>query len=74
MTYCQWKEWKELSGWKGSWPGGTTTDPNACFVSEYALNNAKEDWAESFELYFCDPETLKELCPKKYKFIHDIFP
>jgi len=72
MSSSEWKAFKELSDWKGSWPGGTY-DSSAKFVSEYAKTNAKEDWAESFAYYFCDPSTLKSRAPEKYDFLNDMF-
>ena len=72
LTSAQWSDWRDLSGWEGYWPNGTP-DPSANFVSEYAETNAKEDWAETFEFYFCEWAALLHRAPEKFRFINDIF-
>jgi hypothetical protein len=39
------------------------------FVSEYALSNDFEDFAESYRAYVRDPELLKFVNPEKYEFM-----
>jgi hypothetical protein len=68
LSSSEWSDFKELSGWSGGDP-----DPSAEFVSSYAETNADEDWAESFEHYFLDPEELKADARSKYDFLNDMF-
>lgn len=65
-------EFKEISGWTS----GGKYDDDAQFVTSYARTNAREDWAESYSYYFCDPERLKDPddgAPEKYEFINGLF-
>ena len=39
------------------------------YISDYATTNAKEDFAESYEEFFVDPENLQNKAPKKYEAI-----
>ena len=39
------------------------------FVSEYALTNQYEDFAESYNSYVNDPEALAFLAPEKFAFM-----
>jgi hypothetical protein len=39
------------------------------YISDYATTNAREDFAESYEEFFVDPENLKQKAPKKYEAI-----
>jgi hypothetical protein len=39
------------------------------YVSDYATTNAREDFAESYEEFFADPENLKQKAPQKYEAI-----
>lgn len=42
------------------------------YISDYAKTNHREDFAESFEEYFVDPEKLKEQAPEKHDVIHEM--
>jgi hypothetical protein len=42
---------------------------NACFISDYAATDRREDFAEAFETYFLDPVELHKKCPQKYNFM-----
>lgn len=44
-------------------------DKEAKFVSAYAHTNPKEDFAETFENFFRNPEILKKRCPDKFLFM-----
>lgn len=39
------------------------------YISDYARTNAREDFAESYEEFFADPENLKAKAPEKYEAI-----
>lgn len=39
------------------------------YISDYAQTNAREDFAESYEEFFVDPENLKQTAPEKYEAI-----
>ena len=39
------------------------------YISNYAQTNAREDFAESYEEFFVDPENLKQTAPEKYEAI-----
>jgi len=41
------------------------------FVSDYAMTNKYEDFAESYRAYVRDPEMLQVLSPDKYSFLRD---
>lgn len=41
------------------------------FVSDYAMTNKYEDFAESYRTYIRDPEKLQILAPEKYEFMQD---
>ena len=41
----------------------------AAFVSKYAATNPRDDFAETFDAFFHDPENLKAQCPAKYAFM-----
>ncbi len=41
-------------------------------ISEYAKNNRLEDFAESFEEFYKNPERLKAECPEKYEKIAEL--
>ncbi|HPS91112.1 MAG TPA: hypothetical protein PKV33_03055 [Methanothrix sp.] len=41
------------------------------FVSDYAMTNKLEDFAESYQAYTRDPEKLQIMNPDKYAFMHD---
>jgi hypothetical protein len=42
------------------------------YVTEYAKTNHREDFAESFEEYFSDPENLKDKAPEKHQAVKDM--
>lgn len=42
------------------------------FVSEYALSNDFEDFAESYKVYVRNPELLRAVNPEKYEFMREI--
>jgi hypothetical protein len=42
------------------------------FVSEYALTDEFEDFAESYRVYVRDPELLKLVNPEKYEFMRQV--
>jgi hypothetical protein len=39
------------------------------FVSDYAQTNMREDFAETYKTYVCDPEKLSFYSPEKYEFM-----
>jgi hypothetical protein len=39
------------------------------YITDYAAQSQKEDWAESFAEYFLHPEILREKAPRKFKAI-----
>lgn len=41
------------------------------FVSDYAMTNKYEDFAESYMTYVSDPELLQFMNPEKYEFLRD---
>jgi hypothetical protein len=41
------------------------------FVSDYAMTNKYEDFAESYKIYVRDPEILQVMSPEKYAFLRD---
>lgn len=41
-------------------------------ISEYAKTNNREDFAESFEEYYVNPEKLKETAPEKYEALREM--
>lgn len=47
-------------------------DENASFISPYAHTNPKEDFAETFESFFLNPQKLKTQCPAKFSFMVDL--
>ncbi|MCO4753245.1 MAG: hypothetical protein KC478_02130, partial [Bacteriovoracaceae bacterium] len=60
-------EWRELSKWEES--NEQWTPMKDSFVGMYAKTNPFEDFAETFVAYRYNPETLKEVAPKKYEFM-----
>jgi len=56
------------------WGERSTREPfgESPHISDYAKTNHREDFAESFEEYFADPEKLKEAAPEKYEVIKDM--
>ena len=42
---------------------------DACFISDYAKTSPGEDFAESFETMFVEPERLQKKCFNKYEFM-----
>lgn len=52
----------------------STREPfgEAPHITEYAKTNHREDFAESFEEYFHDPDKLKEAAPEKYEVLEDM--
>lgn len=42
------------------------------YISDYATTNPKEDFAESYEEFFVDPENLKAKAPEKYEAIKEL--
>ena len=48
----------------------TTIHPNAPCVTQYAMLNASEDFAESYACYLLDPDRLKQV-PEKYGFMRN---
>lgn len=73
------KEWLALSGWTLE-DAPTLADKenkewkksNDNFVSEYAMANPGEDFAESMVAYRYNPELFKAVAPKKYSFIKEL--
>ncbi len=59
---------KDLSGWQGS-----SSSSSAHFVTDYAMTNASEEWAESFAYYGVDPLTLQTEAAGKYDFLNEMF-
>ncbi len=43
---------------------------NACFISDYAKTDPMDDFADTLEEYFVDPDNLKSNCLEKYNFMH----
>jgi len=43
---------------------------SACFISKYAKTHPKDDFADTFEEYFVEPDNLRSHCPDKYLFMH----
>ncbi|GKT09141.1 hypothetical protein [Desulforhabdus sp. TSK] len=56
-----WTEWTMLSGDR----------PAEKCVSDYARQNAYEDFAESYMAYVRNPEALQDVSPEKYGFMRD---
>ena len=57
----QWAEWTQLSGNRSA---------EKC-VSEYARQDANEDFAETYMVYVRRPDALREVNPEKYSFMRD---
>lgn len=54
--------------------GRSTSEPfgEGPHVTEYAKTNNREDFAESYEEYFADPDNLKEQAPEKYEAVKEM--
>ena len=46
------------------------TGASADFISEYAKTDPMDDFADSFEEYFVNPNSLRRRCRAKYDFMH----
>lgn len=76
MYHYKWadnsEEWKSISGWTETATGKDIYKKGYMFVSEYAASNPAEDFAEAFAAYRLAPELLKNIDPRKYKYMKDV--
>jgi hypothetical protein len=63
-------DWYRAAGWIDGDLEWKLSDPDTV-ISGYAETNPYEDFAESFAAYRYNPETLKKVSPKVYRFFKD---
>lgn len=56
---------------RGAWNELSRNSGNDEYVSDYARTNIQEDFSETYKVYICDPEALREVSPEKYAFMRD---
>ncbi|PIR03348.1 MAG: hypothetical protein COV60_00770 [Candidatus Magasanikbacteria bacterium CG11_big_fil_rev_8_21_14_0_20_43_7] len=63
------EQWRRATGWEGTdEPGEFANTSPSEFPTLYAAVSPPEDFAESYALYVCAPERLKEISRRRYDF------